>query len=323
MFTLIYLIWYALWGGYNLWGKPGRPFFGNELLAVGSFFMYLFLLKFRERMTKEDPWDRLTKFVAPVFMPYLIISVLMIHTIYVDKITVYGTAELTQINPLHWLLTNFGFPFAFYFIFLSYMECNDLLKSLKVIHKPLVISAFLVLISLFLWLYTQWGIFLFRGTPFYSDVAWLTNPIGPFVSWSEIEMIPALVGSIIAVANMLFLYRKLRGQVPQIKEDEVERYAFALFQFLTNISDMIGGTSITIFKSAIDGYNSRFGKNIKIEDTIHLSNIEEKEWPKFMEFVLGVFYMCIGPVTWEKAKGIEGLEEIVETARNHDGHRAW
>ncbi len=73
---------------------------------------------------------------------------------------------------------------------------------------------------------------------------------------------------------------------------------------------MIGGTSITIFRSAIAGYNNRFKRDIKVEDTISLSNIEEKEWPELMSFVLLVFYQCIGPVTWERAEEIGELKGI-------------
>ena len=71
-------------------------------------------------------------------------------------------------------------------------------------------------------------------------------------------------------------------------------YAFSLFQFLTKISEVIGGTSVTIFRSAIDGYNKRFNKEVQVKDTIKLSNIPEEER---LEFVLGVFYVCIGPIT--------------------------
>jgi len=69
-------------------------------------------------------------------------------------------------------------------------------------------------------------------------------------------------------------------------------------EFLTKISEVIGGTSVTIFRSAIDGYNKRFNKEVQVKDTIKLSNIPEEER---LEFVLGVFYVCIGPITWEEA----------------------
>jgi len=310
--TLIYIIWYAIWAGYRLWDLP---FFGNEILCISSFFMYLFLLKLRERMMEEDAWDRFTRFFAPALFFYLVISALMIHLIYIDAVARRGVTELQQENPLDWLLNNFGYPFAFYFIFLSYIECKDLLKSLKVIHKPLVLSAFLVITTLFLWLYEQWCIFLFRGTPFYQDVMQLPDSFGPFGSWGTVEMLPGFAGSLIAIANMLFLYKKLKEPLPEVKEEETEQYAFALFQFLTKISEVVGGASITIFRSAVDGYNSRFNKNMKVEDTISLSNIEEKEWPEFMSFVLWVFYQCIGPVTWEKAEEVEKLKGIAETAK--------
>jgi hypothetical protein len=304
----------SMWSSYNLYHK--FSFYGNEVLAFGSFFMYLFILKLRERITEEDPWERLTRFVAPVLLFYVMISVLLIHIIYVGRLATGDSANLPQINPLHFVLSNYGFPFAFYFVFLSYLESKDILKSFCIVHKPLVLSAFLVLFTLFIWLYEQWLRLLFQGASFYADLAYFANPIGPFNSWNRVEMLPGLIGSIIAIANMLVLYVQMRKPLPKIgKEEEKMPYAFSLFQFLTKISEVIGGTSITIFRSAIDGYNKRFDKEVQVEDTIKLSNIPEEEWPEFIEFVLGIFYMCIGPITWEEAKQIEGLEEIVRRAK--------
>jgi len=112
------------------------------------------------------------------------------------------------------------------------------------------------------------------------------------------------------------LHIKLKEPVPAIKREEVEvLYAFSLFQFLTKISEVVGGAAITIFKSAIDGYNKRFKRNIEIEDTIRLSKVKDDEWPEFIKFVLRIFNMCIGPITWEEAEQIEGLEEITREVK--------
>jgi hypothetical protein len=283
--------------------------------------MYLLLLKLRERIREEDPYDRLTKFFAPMLLFYIMITVIMIQLGYIRDLTMHKS--ISAINPIFWALDNFGFLFAFYFLFLSYLECKDLLKSLHIIHKPLVLSAFLVLATYFIFLYQHWCIgYLFEGTPFYEEVEYFAIPIGPIKTWTSIQWLPGFIGSIIAIANMFLLYLQVRKPVIEMKREEVEiPYALSLFQFVTRISEVIGGATLEIFKSAIDGYNKRFNKSITIDDTISLSNIKDEEWPKLLDFLLSIYYMCIGPVTWEEAKQIEGLEKIVEEAKGRYSKR--
>jgi hypothetical protein len=109
--TITYCVMVSMWSSYNLYHK--FSFYGNEVLAFGSFFMYLFILKLRERITEEDPWERLTRFVAPVLLFYVMISVLLIHIIYVGRLATGDSANLPQINPLHFVLSNYGFLLRF------------------------------------------------------------------------------------------------------------------------------------------------------------------------------------------------------------------
>lgn len=263
-------------------------------------------------MTGDDAWDRFTRFFAPALFFYTMISVLMIHLTYVNAV-VLGATELQQKNPLYYVLSSFGYPFAFYFIFLSYIECKDLLKSLRVVHKPLVISAFLVMITFLLWLYEQWCIFLFGGTLLYRDVVQLSYPIWFFTEWWTIELLPGFIGSVIAMVNMVFLYKQLKKPLPIMSEEEAGRYVIGVFKFLTGISEVIGGTSLTIFRSTVEGYNERFCRNIKINDTIQLSGLNREEWPAFIRFMLDVYYKCIGPITWDIARDVEELKGFVES----------
>jgi len=66
------------------------------------------------------------------------------------------------------------------------------------------------------------------------------------------------------------------GPLPEISKEEEMPYAFSLFQFLTKISEVIGGTSVTIFRSAIDGYNKRFNKEAQVKDTIKQASLLAK-----------------------------------------------
>jgi len=311
--TITYCMLVTIWSSNQLWDKI--PFIGNEILAIGAFFMYLFLLKLRERMTEEDPYDRLIKFVAPTLIP-LVMLLTMVNPLHYAGEHALGS-NVISLTPLAGIA---GFSFAFYFVFLSYFECKDLLRNLHIIHKPLILSAFLVLATFAIWHYDKWCTFLFAETPFYNEIAYFTLSDGLFYSWWGIEMMPGLAGSFIAIANMFVLHIKLKEPVPAIKREEVEvLYAFSLFQFLTKISEVVGGAAITIFKSAIDGYNKRFKRNIEIEDTIRLSKVKDDEWPEFIKFVLRIFNMCIGPITWEEAEQIEGLEEITREVKYRYG----
>jgi hypothetical protein len=310
---MIYCVLVTIWFLNQLWSKI--PFVGNEILAVGAFLMYLFLLKLRERMTGEDPYDRLIKFVVPMLIPWIMLITMIIPLHYAGEEAL--GSNVTCLSPLEGIV---GFSLAFYFVFLSYMECKDLLKSFRVIHKPLILSAFLILATFLIWQYNKWCIFLFLGTPLYGEMAYFASPDALLYSWEKSEMLPGLFGSFIALANMFVLHSKIKEPVPEIKKEEVEvPCAFSLFQFITKISEVVGGAAITIFRSAIDGYNKRFNRNIEVADTIHLSNVKNEEWPEFIEFVLRIFNMCIGPITWEEAKQIRGLEKIAEGAEKRYG----
>jgi hypothetical protein len=84
-----------------------------------------------------------------------------------------------------------------------------------------------------------------------------------------------------------------------------------MFEFLKNSTEIIGGATMTIFRSAVEGFNKRFSRDIRIDDTIHLSGLNEDEWPRFLEFLLNTYYQCIGPTLFECTKEIKILDEIV------------
>jgi len=91
---------------------------------------------------------------------------------------------------------------------------------------------------------------------------------------------------------------------------EDELYSFALFQLVTKTSEVVGEESMQIFRSAIEGYNRRFNRNIEVGTQISFSNIEQDEWPQLAKFVLDVYVKCIGPVAFDIAKSIDGLKDF-------------
>jgi len=53
---------------------------------MGAFFMYLFLLKLREKMGGEDPYDRMTRFVAPMIMPLVLALCMFVPLTYLARL---------------------------------------------------------------------------------------------------------------------------------------------------------------------------------------------------------------------------------------------
>ncbi len=99
----------------------------------------------------------------------------------------------------------------------------------------------------------------------------------------------------------------IRAERPQNRD---ELYSFALFQFVTKTSELVGEESMHIFRSAIEGYNKRFNRNIEVGTQISFSNVQPEEWPQLVKFVLDIYAQCIGPTTFEIAREIEGLRDF-------------
>jgi hypothetical protein len=271
---------------------------------MGAFFMYLFLLKLREKMGGEDPYDRMTKFVAPMIMPIVLAFCMFVPLTYLARLYAGESLSVSWYGFTDEIISYIADFFVFYLTFLSYLECKDLLRSLKVVHKPMIISA-LCLLFIPLLVYGTLFVSLFFGdTPLFDGIF----PYG-YMPITYLNYSAILIGFTAGMANMVLFYLKTRKPV-EIKKEREGFYPFALFQFVTKISEVIGAPSLTIFRSAIEGYNQRFGRDIRINDTISLSDVRDYEWQDLLTFILDVYYNCIGPVTWEVAKEVEGLKGI-------------
>jgi len=53
--------------------------------------------------------------------------------------------------------------------------------------------------------------------------------------------------------------------------------------------EVMGGATLITFRSTVEGYNERFGREVKIDDTIKLSGLGREEWPDFIGFLLNVY----------------------------------
>jgi hypothetical protein len=257
--------------------------------------MYMFLLRMRERLTGEDAWDRLLRFTAPFLMFYLIYCVIVMHLFYVGRILQGGNLSALDEgwkNPVTYAIGNFGFPFAFYFLFLSYIECGNVMKRLKMKHGALVLSAFLILTSFLLWLYNQFSLFLFRGTPVYAELSDFLSGI----TYNDFQMVPGFAGAIIAIAGTRSLYHEMRKEMRPLGKAK-SRDEEALFRFVSEMGSVIGGVSLTLLKLSLERYGDTTGTIVELEEG-GISNFS----PDLPPFVVRFYSECVGPLALRKAR---------------------
>jgi hypothetical protein len=191
-----------------------------------------------------------------------------------------------------------------YIIIQSYFELGLLYKKFKINTWFLMILAILPFL----------GLFLIDGIVS-LEITLGPIPLSQIVSpafWLKPNIL-LISGGMIALPPGIQLYLRLGKPMPKIKKVELEeKYIGGVYLFMTEVCNLLGGSGQTIFESAVKGYNERFDKDIKIDDTIHLSGLTDEEWPKFIEFLLSIFYQCVGPITFECCKKIREMPEIKE-----------
>jgi len=290
---IAYEAWFILWSQLGLWGV--YEFFGNELLGIAALLMYIFLLRMRERLTGEDSADRLLRFTAPFLMFYLIYCVIAMHLFYLGRILQGGSLSALSAgwkNPVVYAISNFGFPFAFYFLFLSYMECGNIMGRLKMRHVALVLSAFLILTSFLLWLYNQFSLFLFRGTPIYGEL----SSFLPGMTYDDLQMVPGFIGAMIAIAGTRTLYREMRKEVSQPGKAKTADEEL-LLRFVSEMGCVVGGVSMTLLRLSLERYSDSTGVRVELGEK-GFSNFS----PDIPAFVVRFYAECIGPLAVRKAR---------------------
>jgi hypothetical protein len=230
---------------------------------------------------------------------------MVMHIFYLGRL-LNGAGSIESLNaiwknPILYALYNFGFPFAFYFIFLSYVECGDIMKKFRIEYRPMFVSAVLILVSFLIWLYSQFSNFLFRGAPAWNELSTFSSSLAyPINRWEHIEMLPGFFGSVIAILNVLLLYKEVRREVPRFGKARNENEE-KLFRFVSDMSDVVGGVSMTLLGLSLNRYNTIRGADVVMDDAAHISNIGEDGWSGLLGFVVQFFSECIGPIAIRKA----------------------
>ena len=262
-------------------------FISYFVLFTGSLFIYWFVTLLRECQTRESAYQKFTSILPLIFAFF-----------------VFFVATFWAIHPEHDLLWAVARPtlvFGYLILTLCYLELASFFRKFG--------SKY--------WYFLTISSFVFLGYPLIS----LHNSIMVALGYAEssplylrgIQSSFGFIAGILAVIPSIILLLEMRKPMPKIDKKALENeYLVALFEFLKNSTALIGGATMTIFRSTVDGFNKRFNRDIRIDDTIHLSRLNEDEWPRFLEFLLNTYYQCIGPTVFECAKEIEILDSMVK-----------
>jgi len=258
-------------------------------LVAGSMLLYWFALTVRERQTGESAHQKLIDMAPPLMM-----------------FSVFFIGIFWGIHPQHdlvWALQRFSY--VGYVIFaLCYLESGEFLRRFGVRswYLPSIASIVLLLHPLIL-IHNQMRILLgyIESTPEMFRLL-------PFT-------FGALAGLTAIIPELWFVLEMRKGMPPIGEKDLKDRYLGDLFKFLTRTSEVMGGATLTTFRSTIEEYNRRFNRRVEIDDTIRLSGLGSEEWPEFIRFMLDVYYQCIGPLVFECTEGIDLMEREAEVLR--------
>jgi hypothetical protein len=255
-------------------------------LFIGSLFLYWFILLVKEYQTGESAYKKLSDLLPLVFV-FFAFFIGIFWGIHPE-------------NDLFWALRRASY-LGYIILALCYFESANFLRSFgsRQWYFVSIASSVLVIHPLIL-VYNQMKLLLgyVESTP----------PIFillPFIFSS-------IAGLFVLIPSILLLL-EIRKPMPKIDKKVLENdYLTAMFEFLKNSTGIVGGATMTIYRSAVEGFNRRFNRDIVIDDTIHLSGLSEDEWPKFLKFVLNTYYQCIGPILFDCTKGIDILDDLTK-----------
>lgn len=288
------LIWgQGLIGAPSIEERLGYQMFINQiLLLVGVFFAYLFLIKLRAHIEETNVYDTLTQFLKSSLLPIII---LLIFLLIINREGYVWVIPSTIISVISILLLSH-----------CYLEVGSFFRRFKTRLWFLVIPASILVWGTVVQIVYNMAMLCF-GTVAPEDLG----------IWVAGDLLTGFAG-ILATIPSIPLFLQLRNPMPKIEKKKLENpHALSLFLFVTKVADLLGGSTKTILKSSIEGYNERFNGDIKMDkdDQIHLSNLSEEEWPKLLDFLLSTYHQCIGPIAFEIAEQIEGMEEIAEKVK--------
>jgi hypothetical protein len=270
-----------------LWGTsvPSTLYTAFQLsLVAGSLLLYWFALLVREKQTGESAYKKLMD-IAP---PLMLFSVFFIGIFW-------------GIHPEHdllWVLSRFAY-IGYVILALCYLESGDLLRrfGMRAWYLPLIASFILLLQPLFL---------------IHNQLRDLIGEPAPQLFRLLAFAFGAVAGIIVLIPSVRLILQMRKGMPVMDEEKLKDGYIRAVFRFLTKTSEIMGGATLITFRSTVEGYNERFGSEVRIDDTIQLSGLSGEEWPDFIRFLLNVYYQCIGPLALECCKGIEIMENVAD-----------
>jgi hypothetical protein len=269
-------------------GVPHVYWFISYLaLFVGSLFIYWFVTLLREYQTQESAYQKFTS-ILPMILTFF----------------VFFVATFWAIHPEHDLLWAVARPtlvFGYLILSLCYLELASFFRKFGSKYWYFLIISSLV----------------FLGYPLIH----LYNSIMVALGYAEssplylrgIQSSFGFIAGVLALIPSIILLLEMQKPMPKIDKKVLENdYLTAMFEFLKNSTGIVGGATMTIYRSAVEGFNRRFNRDIVIDDTIHLSGLSEDEWPKFLKFVLNTYYQCIGPILFDCTKGIDILDDLTK-----------
>jgi hypothetical protein len=266
---------------------PVYWFISYLALFVGSLFIYWFVTLLREYQTQESAYQKFTS-ILPMILTFF----------------VFFVATFWAIHPEHDLLWAVARPtlvFGYLILSLCYLELASFFRKFGSKYWYFLIISSLV----------------FLGYPLIS----LYNSIMVALGYAEssplylrgIQSSFGFIAGVLALIPSIILLLEMQKPMPKIDKKVLENdYLTAMFEFLKNSTGIVGGATMTIYRSAVEGFNRRFNRDIVIDDTIHLSGLSEDEWPKFLKFVLNTYYQCIGPILFDCTKGIDILDDLTK-----------
>jgi len=141
----------------------------------------------------------------------------------------------------------------------------------------------------------------------------------PRLGWLEDAMylgdIPAFFGAIIASVPSLELLRKIGEPLPAQESPGSN----VMSDVARRGNEIIGGACYSIISGAVEGYNTRFGKHVTLGSDLSLEGLEEGEQELFLKHLFEVFYQCIGPLTFDILRGVDGTEKYADILRQRHG----
>jgi len=216
----------------------------------------------------------------------------------VAAISILYPAAITVDEGILWFIYVFLWYVPLFLIALSYARVSFIFRRMRIDYWYLAyIGAVIILLSiLFCSIFPK-----------------------PRLGWLEELMylgdIPAFFGGLLTFVPSLELLRKMREPLPEQEGSGSQ----ILSDIARKGSEVIGGTCYAVIRGAVEGYNMRFGKNVRLRGDLSVEGLAEEDQGPFLEHVFEVFYQCIGPLTFDVLNRMDGMDRYADILRRRHG----